>query len=256
MKKLKEKYGDWALITGASSGIGEEFAVQLARLKFNLVLVARREDRLKVLSQRLVREHEISVRYKSLDLDQPEFMVELETETQGLDIGILVNNAGFAVTGKFLCTEIADQLSMLNVNCKAPLLITGHFGRLMKGRKRGAIINVSSASAFLPVPSWSVYAASKTFLLHFTEALWHELHQSGVDVLATCPGATITEFAQRANIKTTGMSSKEVVTGTLNSLSKRPSVVLGSKSMLGVFLFRFFGRAFLIKLGAKIVRAE
>jgi uncharacterized protein len=253
---LKEKYGSWAFITGASSGIGEEFAIQLAGLKFNLVLVARRENRLNALTQELIREHGIDVRIISLDLGQPDFLLKVQKETQGLDIGLLINNAGFAITGDFLDGDIENQISMLNVNCRAPLLLTSYFGSFMKERRRGAIINVSSASAFLPVPGWSVYSASKVFLLHFTEALWHELRQSGVEVLAACPGATITEFAQRASIKTTGMNVQKVVAETLKNLSKGPSVVLGIKNRLGIFLFRFLTRMFLVKLGARVIKYD
>lgn len=256
MNKLKEKYGSWALITGASSGIGEEFANQLAALKFNLVVIARREDRLKALAEKLAHNEKIEVRFIAVDLSQPDFMRKVKDETDAIDIGILINNAGYALTGKFLNAEIEDHLSVLNVNCRAPLFLTRHFGALMKQRKKGAIINVASASAFLPVPNWSVYAASKTFLLHFTEALWYELHPSRVNVLAACPGSTITEFAQRAKIKTTGMKAKEVVTGTLKSLSKRPSVVLGIKNKIGVLLLRFFSRSALTRLGAKVVQLK
>ena len=126
----------------------------------------------------------------------------------------------------------------------------------MLGKKRGGIINISSASAFLPVPKWSVYSASKAFLLHFTEALWYELKSSGVDVLAVCPGPTKTEFAENANVQATGLSAQEVVKSALKNLSKKPSIIVGTVYQISTFFMRLFGRKTLIYLGSKVVRVK
>ena len=247
---LKEKYGDWALITGASSGIGEEYARQLANFKINLVLVARRKKMLEALSEQLIAQHKIKTVIVSIDLTSPHFLKEIEQQIIHLDIGLLINNAGFAITGSFLDAALESQIQLLDLNCKAPLILSHYFGNKMMEKNKGAIINIASASAFLPLPYWTNYAASKAYLLHFTEGLWYELKGKGVDVLAVCPGATKTGFAQTANIQLQGMNVQEVVSESLKTIGKKPTVVIGFKNKISISFLKLYNRKALIKIGA------
>lgn len=254
MQSLINKYGKWALITGASSGIGEEFALQLAALNFNLVLVARRKDKLDQLSVELIAKFNIETLVISLDLSKPDFLETIKQQTNHLDIGLLINNAGFAITGSFLNDQLANQLSLLDVNCKAPLILSHYFGNRMLSSGSGGIINIASTAAFLPLPFWSNYAASKAYLLSFSEGIWHELKNAGIDVLAVCPGPTQTEFADTAKVNLGGMTAKEVVDCSLKNIGKNSSVIVGFTNLFSTFFLRFFSRKLLIKFGAMFTK--
>ncbi|MFZ4797940.1 MAG: SDR family NAD(P)-dependent oxidoreductase [Bacteroidia bacterium] len=250
MQPLINKYGKWALITGASSGIGAEFAMQLAALNFNLVLVARRKEKLENLSAELIAKNNIETLVISLDLSKPDFLETLMEQTNHLDIGLLINNAGFAITGSFLNDQLENQLSLLDVNCKAPLILSHYFGNKMLVKGSGGIINIASTAAFLPLPYWSNYAASKAYLLSFSEGIWHELKDKGIDVLAVCPGPTQTEFASIANVNLNGMTANDVVNYSLKNIGKKSSVIVGFANQFSNFFLRFFSRNLLIKFGA------
>jgi hypothetical protein len=250
---LYNRYGNWALITGASSGIGEEFARQLAKMKFNLVLVARRTENLENISAQLISEHAIETIIITLDLSKPNFLKEMEQQVAHVDIGLLINNAGFALTGSFMAGKLESQIELLDLNCKAPLILSHYFGNKMIKRGKGAIINIASATAFLPMPFWSNYAASKAYLLHFSEGLWYELQEKGIDVLAVCPGGTNTEFAKTANVQLNGMSVKDVVSESLESIGKKPTLVTGFYNKFSITFLRLFNRKTLIRIGAKVV---
>jgi uncharacterized protein len=252
---LKERYGEWALITGASSGIGREFARQLAQSQFNLVLIARREERLKALALELKKLNGIHIVVIPLDLSKPHFITSIEKEISGINIGLLINNAGITVSSNFLESDLEKQLEVIDVNIKAVTNLTYFFCKKMMTKGKGGVINVASASGFLPVPKWSVYAASKAYVLHFTEALWYEFKVYGIDILALCPGATSTEFGNNLN-QQIGMNAADVVKTALRNLSQKPSVIPGFKNKIGVVaMLRLFGRKTLIKLGAKVVKA-
>lgn len=250
MQSLINKYGKWALITGASSGIGAEFALQLAALEFNLVLVARRKDRLENISAELIAKYKIETLVISLDLSTPNFLETIKNQTNHLDIGLLINNAGFAITGSFLNDKLENQLSLLDVNCKAPLVLSHYFGNKMLKKGKGGIINIASTAAFLPLPYWSNYAASKAYLLSFSEGIWYELKHNGIDVLAVCPGPTQTEFTSIAKVNFKGMTANDVVNYSLKNLGKKPSIIVGFANQFSIFFLRFFSRKILIKFGA------
>lgn len=228
MATFIESYGPWALVTGASSGIGAEFAKQLAGRGMNLVLVARRERKLTELAQTLMKKHGVEVRVATADLARPDFLAEIVEITDSLEIGLLVNCAGFSVTGSFLHNDIQKELDMLHVNCRAPVLLAHKFGKLMAARKRGGIVFVSSSVAYSPVPFWTNYSATKVHSAFFGEGLSHELKQEGIDVLTVCPGGTKTEFQEVAGIRDTGaMSASSVVTSALRNLGKKTLIVPG-----------------------------
>ena len=132
-------------------------------------------------------------------------------------------------------------------------MLTHFFGNKMISKGKGGIINIASASAFLPMPHWSNYAASKAYLLYFTEGMWFELKEKGIDVLAVCPGATKTEFSRRANTRLTGMGVADVVAESLRKIGKKPTVITGFTNKVSVVFLKLLKRKTLIKVGAKIV---
>src|SRR5882762_2687029 len=191
------------LITGASSGIGEVFARKLAARGRNVFLVARSEDKLITLCNELGRSNSIRAQYVALDLSKPESPARLfeETAKRGLQVDMLINNAGFGSMGEFSKLDLARELNMIDLNIKALVELTHRFLQPMIERRQGAIINVASTAAFQPVPFMATYAATKAFVLSFSEALWEENRPYGVKVLALCPGVTETNFFDAANIQ-------------------------------------------------------
>lgn len=228
MIDFKQQYGPWALITGASSGIGMEFARQLAGHGLNLVLVARREDRLKALAAELHGKHAITARVVALDLSREDFLPELRNAVFGLEIGLLVNNAGRVNNGPVLDNHLQDEIALVNTNCRAPLVLAHEFGMPMRRRKRGGIIFVSSVIAFASVPCWASYAASKSFDLMLAEGMAAEMEDHHVDVLALCPGFTRTEFIKFARINSLmAMDVQPVVRYALDKLGKTRIAIPG-----------------------------
>lgn len=251
---FKERYGRWALVTGASAGIGAEFARQLAALGLNLVLVARRKERLEELRAQLKTQWKIEVSIITADLSQPDFLPLILSETEFLEIGLLVNNAGFGIAGKFLEHELERELDLLGVNCRAPLILTHVFGRQMAQRKRGGIIFVSSVSGYIATPYESSYAASKVYELFLAESLRYELGKEGVDVLALCPGSTDTEFHQIAGSRAVAaMTVEPVVRLALKKLGKKPATIPGWRNRLVVYLLKFTPRRMHTHLAGKVM---
>lgn len=254
MDDFKEKYGPWALITGASAGIGLEFANKLAARGLNLILVARRKERLDAIAGNLKGSFNISVKTIQVDLEKANFINSIIDASEGLEIGLLVNNAGYALTGEFLKHTLDEEQGLLHLNCRAPLMLTHLFGRKMVDMGRGGIIFVSSIAAFLPMPLWTHYSASKAYNLYLACGLYYELKERGVDVLALCPGHTKTEFAEVAGIKTKGMDVKPVVNLALKSLGKKPHAVPGLGNRIITFMPRLMSMRGNIKTGATAVR--
>lgn len=191
-----------ALITGASSGIGYEFARLLARDHFDLILVARSGDRLATIAEELSAADGISVRVIASDLGRPGAAEALFAELDGTAVDVLVNNAGFGLKGAVAELSPEAQEEMVQLNVLALTALTRLFLPGMLERRQGGILNVASTAAFQPGPLMAVYYASKAYVLSFTEALANEVHGSGVTVTALCPGPTVTGFADRAG--TTG----------------------------------------------------
>ncbi len=252
------RYGPWALITGASSGIGEEFARQLAARGLSLVLAARRKERLDALAEGLVRAHGVEVRVVAIDLARRDFLPEIEQATQGIDVGLLVNNAGFGDKGRFLDSDIARQLEMLDVNCRASLVLAHAFGRKMVAHHRGGIIFTSSTAAFQGTPFTSHYAATKGWGLQLAEGLACELRSEGVDVLALCPGPTDTEGPRRtgvdpAKIPVKMMATQPVVAAALKGLGKKAIVIPGVVNNVAYAAVRLAPRSFAAETAGRLI---
>ena len=192
-----------AIVTGASSGIGKELAKLAAAEGYDLILVARRQERLDALARELSVAHGVSARVIPGDLADPggPKRIVQEIEKEKLDVDVLVNNAGLGVYGRFWKTDLARQLEVIQVNVAALTELTGRILPAMISRRRGRIVNVASTAAFQPGPYMSVYYATKAYVLSFSEALAEELRGTGVTVTALCPGLTTTEFQERAGIE-------------------------------------------------------
>ncbi len=251
------------LITGASSGIGAAFARKLAALGRNVLLVARSEDKLIALCNELGRLTSIRAQYVALDLKQPDAAAQLfeETQKRELEIDMLINNAGFGSMGDFAKLDLIRELEMLQLNITALVDLTHRFVLPMRERKRGTIINVASTAAFQAVPYMATYAATKAFVLSFSEALWDENRAHGVHVMALCPGVTETNFFEAASIDRPPMrtiqTAEEVVEAALRGLSRQKSVVIsGWTNWLTVEAERFVPRSTVTKVAGKALRSR
>jgi len=251
------------LITGASSGIGAAFARKLAARGRNVLLVARSEDKLIALCSELGRLTSIRAQYVALDLEQPDAGAQLVEETQkrGLEIEMLVNNAGFGSMGDFTKLDLKRELEMLQLNITALVDLTHRFLLPMRERKNGTIINVASTAAFQGVPYMATYAATKAFVLSFSEALWDENRAHGVHVMALCPGVTETNFFEVAKIDRPPMrivqTAEEVVEAALRGLARKKSVVIsGWANWLTVEAERFVPRKTVTKVAGKALRSR
>ena len=202
-----------ALITGASSGIGREFAKLAAKDGRDVVLVARRVERLEELGRELTQRFGVAARAVAADLADPASPERIfrDATDQGGDVELLVNGAGLGVHGFFAETSLEKELETVRVNVLALTELTKLFLPGMLGRRSGVIVNVASTAAFQPGPLMAVYYATKAYVLSFTEALAEELHGTGVTATALCPGPTITEFQERAGMEDTPLFSGALV---------------------------------------------
>lgn len=233
MKDLRARYGEYALVTGASSGIGAEFAEQLAAAGLSLALVARRKDRLGALGGRLRAAHGSTVKVIELDLAAGGAVAELARRTAGLDIGLVVSSAGIITSGPFLGNDLAAESALLHLNLAVPAQLAHVYGRLLARRGRGGIILVSSAVAFAPVPYTANYAAAKAYTASLGQALHYELKAAGTDVLTLAPGPVRTEGAANAEgidfgkLPVPAMQPGPVVRAALRGLGRKPLVIPG-----------------------------
>ncbi len=254
-----------ALITGASSGLGEEFAYQLARERHDLALVARRKDRLEQVAAKARQLGAANVSIFASDLSAPGAAAALHSEVTkaGLEIGYLVNNAGFGTHGAFVELPIDRELEEINLNVSALVTLTRLFVPAMVTRRSGTIINVASTAAFQAVPWMATYAATKAFVLSFSEALARELKDTGVTVLALCPGPTRTEFQSVADTDSAGvpnfayMDAATVVAQGIESARRRKAVrINGITNFLIAQSTRLAPRALAAMIAGAMFRKE
>jgi len=246
-----DAYADrWALVTGASSGIGAEFARLLAGRGMHLVLASRREEPMRELAADLFTRHGTRTEIVVADLTQPADVARLaeEVDRKGIEIELLVNNAGFGVVADVPSTNRDAVLDLISVNIAALTDLTYRYLPRMMERKHGGIINVASVAAFQPVAYMGAYSASKSYVLHFSEALWAEARDYGVTVIALCPGVTRTRFFDVAGApgwlkKTAASEPEQVVRSALRALEKhRNYVVPGWKNYILSLLVRLAPR--------------
>jgi len=252
-----------ALITGASSGIGEVFARKLAARGRNVLLVARSEDKLITLCNELGRSNSIRAQYVALDLSEPDAPERLfaEAEKRGLSIDLLVNNAGFGSMGDFSKLDLARELNMIDLNIKSLVDLTWKFLAPMRERKQGAIINVASTAAFQAVPFMATYAATKAFVLSFSEALWEENRLYGIKVMALCPGVTETNFFEAARGKKpparVAQTPEEVVETALKGLDRSKShIISGWTNFMMTQSERLAPRSLVTRVAGRMMRSQ
>jgi uncharacterized protein len=255
--------GKWALVTGASAGIGAALAEELARGGTNLVLTARRRERLQELAQKLAAAHKIQAKIFVADLtqaDAPEKIFQF-TKDEAIEIELLINNAGFGAYGEFLAVELRRLTDMVQVNCAAVVHLTRLYLPQMVERKHGDVLIVASTAAFQSVPYISTYAATKAFDLLFAEGLAEEVKPYGVRVCALCPGSTESEFAEvagqthiaasRANRET---AEKVARTGLRALAAGKSYVISGLGNYLGVLGQRLVSRRFVARIAVRMFR--
>jgi short-subunit dehydrogenase len=258
---------DLALVTGASSGIGAEFARQLAARGINLILTARRQERLAELAAELTDAAKypakVSVTVIAADLNQaagPEQLLA-ELESRGLSPSVLINNAGFGFFGKFL-DQPADEIeAMIQVNVRAATLLAHRLAHAMARRKRGAILNVASFAALAPIPRYAVYSGAKAYLVAWSQALAHELKKSHVRVSVLCPGFTRSEFHDVARheksslMRRTELTPEYVARIGLRGLERGQAVIVpGMWYRLNALLMRFLPAQTAVAMSARSVR--
>lgn len=245
-----------ALITGASAGLGVEFARQLASRGHRLVLAARRKDRLEALARELG-----NARAVAIDLSKSRSAAKLlaDLEAAGEQVEMLINNAGFGLIGRFAELDAKRERQMIDLNVGTLTDLCRAVAPAMIKRKSGAILNVASTAAFQPGPNMAVYFATKAYVLSFTEALHEELKPHGVHVSALCPGPTRTEFGEVAGFGGNGlfdrvaMESPEVVKAGLDGLDKNHAVVVpGLANKIGAFSTRFAPRSVVRRIAGAI----
>lgn len=237
--RIKDKYGPWAVITGATSGIGREIAGQLASAGLNLVVSSRSQPRLNKLMRELTTDQDIEVRMVVGDLAEEQQVTELIEATQGLPISLLVVSAGFGTSGIFTASDVNVEVNMLRLNGEALLRLTHYFGRQFAKQERGGIILMSSMVAFQGVPNSAHYAATKAYVQTLAEGIHHELKPYGVDVLAAAPGPVATSFAERADLQMDMAQSPENIgVPVLRALGKRTTVLPGNLTKLLVYSLR------------------
>jgi len=253
-RPLRQRYGEWALITGASSGIGAEFARALAREGLSCVLTARREERLRALAAELEREHRVATRVVVSDLADPHGADRLLEAIKDVDIDVFINNAGLGYAGRFDKQDTERLRALVQVNCVAPVVLASRLLPGMRVRGRGAMIVTGSIAGRQPLPRHAIYAASKAFDLLFGEALWVELRGTGVDVLVLEPGPTESEFRDVAGeIREVGEPAANVVALALERLGQQPSVISGWFNWLRATTTRLAPRTLIALVAERVI---
>jgi short-subunit dehydrogenase len=262
MAKTRPGTGQTALVTGASMGIGVDLAECFARDGYDLILAARSEAALQAVAARLSAAHGVKAAVFVADLGQWGGGEKLAgaIAAAGLTVDVLVNNAGYGIAGEFAGSNRADQLGMIDLNDRALAELTHIYWPGMLARGRGGVLNVASMAAFVPGPFMAMYYASKAFVLSLSEALWEEARDSGVRVSCLCPGATKSEFRQRAGTGRTRLGKTAEVMGSEPVARagyegwkrNRPVVITGKGNARTAWLTRFLPRATVLKMVRRI----
>lgn len=257
----------YALITGASKGIGKAIAEELASRQVNLLLVARDVRLLEELTQTVKQQYHIQAHFLALDLAAPNAVQTLNSwiETNLFKVNILINNAGYGLSGPFTDYTVAEHKAMMQVNMTVPVELTGTLLPQLKTNQPSYILNIVSSAAYQSVPGLTTYAASKSFMLSFSRGLRYELRNKGVSVTAVSPGSTDTGFAARAKVGAKGLKAAEKVNMTPKAVAaiavkamyaKKAEVITGFINQLGAFLVWLFPKKLAEKTAAGIYELD
>jgi uncharacterized protein len=252
--RLKEKYGEWAIVTGASSGIGLELATQLAHAGFNLIIHGRNLEKLKEVEMQLSENSNIAIKLVAADVSEQEGVEKIIQISQGVNIGLLIVSAGYGTSGNFIESSLHTEINMLKVNCEALLSLTHFFSQQFVSQKRGGIVLMSSMVAFQGVPYSASYAATKAYVQTLAEGLAIELKPFGVDVLAAAPGPVKSGFSQRANMQMSmSLKPSEVGVPILKALGRKTTVLPGFLTKVLVYSLRTLPRWAKVKVMEKVM---
>jgi short-subunit dehydrogenase len=255
IKRLKSAYGDWVMVTGATSGIGRELACKFGEAGFKLVISGRSEYELEVLSTLLFDRYQCETIPVKGDLSSAKDVQLLIYETNHLNIGIAILNAGYGTSGKFLNSEVGQEINMLGLNCRSILLLSHHFAKKMKAQPlKGAIVFMSSMVAFQGVPYAAHYAATKAYVQSLGEALALELKEEAIDVLVAAPGPVASGFAERANMKMDmTLHPEDVGVPIIRAIGRKPTVLPGLLTKILVYSLKMTPRWAKIRIMGKVM---
>jgi short-subunit dehydrogenase len=256
IRRLKSKYGNWVLITGATSGIGKELALKFGEAGFNLVLTGRRVTLLDELCTYLFDHYQVEAISAPGDLSKKEGVLSLIRNMDHLPIGIAVLNAGYATSGAFTKSDIESQVNMLDVNCEALLRLTHYFAQKMTAAKQGAIVLMSSMLAFQGAPNAAHYAATKAYVQSLGEGLALELKPKGVDVLCAAPGPVESGFAERADMQMgKSMKPEDVGVPIIRAIGKKTTVLPGFLTKFLIYNLRLTPKWARIRIMGKVMES-
>jgi short-subunit dehydrogenase len=253
MADFREKYGPWAIVTGASAGIGRAMATELAARGLNIIAIARRQTLLDTLQQELSENYGVEVRTIRTDLTDPESISKIELLTSDLEIGLVVPNAGMELSGAFIYTSLEDNENMLKLNITAPMQMAKVFGAKMAARGHGGMLFISSLFGYQGIPHVASYAATKAYILSLGEALHVEMKTSGVDVTVLSPGLTSTDMPANmpldfAKIPVFSQSPEQVARTGIKALGRKATVVSGLLNKFYAWENRLLPRHFPVAL--------
>ena len=259
MSEFKEKYGPWAIVTGANAGIGKSIATNLASRGINIIAVARRQQLLDELQVELSEDYGVEVRTLRVDLTDPESISKIELLTSDLEIGLVVPNAGVEMSGQFIESSLQANEHMLRLNVQAPMQLARVFGARMAQRGKGGILFISSLFGYQGIPHVANYAASKAYILSLGEALYAEMKPHGVDVTVLSPGLTDTAMPANMPINFSRMPifsqhPDDVARTGLNALGRKATVVAGLLNKFYAWENRLLPRAFPVALFGFLIR--
>jgi short-subunit dehydrogenase len=257
---LQSRFGPWALIAGASTGLGAEYAHQLASKGLNLVLVARHEIRLQTLAEELRSRYSTQVREIVCDLSHPDAAGQIADQTGDLEIGLMIYNAAVAPVAPFFEISLEQHLNAIDTNVRTPLAMVYLFGQAMRARHRGGIILMSSLSAMQGSALLSNYAATKAYNLVLAEGLWDELRQDGIAVLVCLPASIATpnylvDLPEGKRSPTQTLPPQQVAAETLAALGKQSVIIPGWTNRIASFVLRhLFPRQSAVRLMGRVLR--
>jgi len=253
MKDLTKHYDGWALVTGATSGIGEAFAQQLAQQGFNLVLISRSEKTLTNAKKKLEQQHVVQIRTLTIDLSLPDAIEQIIQKTNDIEVGLVIPNAGVENTGELVENDLVAETRLIHLNMTLPMQLSHHFGQKMKQRKQGGILLISSLFGYQPVPFVANYSASKAYVLSLGQALHVEMKKYDVDVAVLSPGLTRTTMSASmpidfSKLPLSAQHPQQVAKLGLSILGTQASVVSGIFNKLLAWENRFMPSLFSTKL--------
>ena len=252
--RLNNQYGEWAIVTGASSGIGLELATQLANAGFNLIINSRHLDKLQHVEKQLKATSNIAVKIVACDVSENQGIDQIIQAAKGLNVGLLIASAGYGTSGNFIDSSLHSEINMLRVNCEALLSLTHYFSQQFVQQKRGGIILMSSMVAFQGTPYSANYAATKAYVQTLAEGLAVELKPKGVDVLAAAPGPVESGFSQRANMKMSmSLTPSQIGVPILTALGRKTTVLPGFLTKFLVYSLRTVPRWGKVKIMEKVM---